>query len=247
MSRWKAAAIHLSLSILVGLLVLALLFLVWYPQPYFDAAGGRGLIVILLGVDIVLGPMLTLILFKSGKKNLLLDLCLIAVIQISALVYGLYVIAQARPVFIVAAIDRFEVVAANEIDPVDLAKGRKPQFRRLSWTGPKLVAAQRPDNLKQRQDLILSNSVGKDLKMFPEFYVDYADGASAMLARAKSLASLHKAKPTSESVVKAWLKGHDRDAASVVWLPVNVRKVAMTMLLDARTGAVLDALPIDPW
>ncbi|MBL0165374.1 MAG: hypothetical protein IPP82_17470 [Xanthomonadales bacterium] len=69
MSRWKAASIHLSISVFVGLLVLALLFLVWYPQPYFNAAGGQALIIFLLGVDIVLGPLLTLVLFKSGKKT----------------------------------------------------------------------------------------------------------------------------------------------------------------------------------
>ncbi|HPG95297.1 MAG TPA: hypothetical protein PLR28_12145, partial [Dokdonella sp.] len=107
MSRWKAAAIHLSISITVGLLTLALLFLVWFPQPYFEAAGGEHLIIVLLCVDLVLGPLLTLILFKSGKKGMLFDLWMIGILQSAALVYGLYVIAEARPVFIVAAVDRF--------------------------------------------------------------------------------------------------------------------------------------------
>ena len=86
MSRWKAASIHLSISILVGLLVLALLFLVWYPEPYFEAAGGQHLIVVLLGVDLVLGPLMTLILFKSGKWGMRFDLWMIGIIQSAALV-----------------------------------------------------------------------------------------------------------------------------------------------------------------
>ncbi len=247
MSRWKAASIHLSISISVGLMVLALLFLVWYPQPYFGAAGGQALIIILLGVDIVLGPMLTLVLFESGKKNLLLDLCLIAAIQVSALIYGLYVIAQARPVFIVAAIDRFEVVSANEIDPVDLAKGSKAEFRRLSWTGPRLVAAKRPDDPGKRSDLLFSGLAGKDIQTFPEYYVDYADEAASMLAHAKPLADLSRSKVDAALILEAWLKKHHREPSSIVWLPTKARKAALTMLLDTKNGAVLGALPIDPW
>lgn len=247
MSRWKAAAIHLSISVAIGLMVLALLFLVWYPQPYFTAAGGQGLIIILLGVDIVLGPLLTLILFKSGKKNLALDLCLIAAIQASALFYGLWVIAQARPVFIVAAIDRFELVSATEIDPADLAKASKAEFRQLSWTGPHLVAARRPIDSGQRNTLLFSGFAGKDIQTFPEYYVEYADEVANLLKRAKPLSGLRQTKPETATRLKAWLEKHQREESSVVWLPINARKAALTMLLDAKTGEALDALPIDPW
>ncbi|HET9032598.1 MAG TPA: TfpX/TfpZ family type IV pilin accessory protein [Dokdonella sp.] len=247
MSRWKAAAIHLSISIFVGLLVLALLFLVWYPPPYFGAAGGEHLIMVLLGVDLVLGPMLTLILFKSGKRGMLFDLCLIAVIQTSALVYGLFVIAQARPVFIVANVARFDLVAANDLNAADLAKGRKPEFRQLSWTGPLIVAARLPTDSKTRNDLLFSALAGKDIQVFPEYYVTYADEAANLLTRAKSLANLRKSKPDSGPILDAWLKKNKRDEADIVWLPINARKAGLTMLLDAKTGAALDALPFDPW
>ena len=247
MSRWKAAAIHLSISIVVGLLALALLLLVWYPQPYFGAAGGEYLVIVLLGVDLVLGPLLTLILFKSGKKGMLFDLGVIALIQASALVYGLYVIAQARPVFIVAVVDRFVVVAANDLNPVDLAKGRRPEFRQLSWTGPRIVAAKLPTDVKIRNDLLFSALAGKDVEVFPEYYVTYADESANLLERAKPLANLRESKPEANPHLDSWLNTHQRGETDVVWLPINARKTGLTMLLDAKTGAVLDALPVDPW
>ena len=117
MSRWKAAAIHLSISAAIGLVVGALLLLVWYPPPYFHAAGADQLVLLLVGVDLVLGPLLTLILFRSGKKGLKFDLAMIAVLQTTALVYGLSVVLQSRPVFLVSAVDRFVLVSASEIDP----------------------------------------------------------------------------------------------------------------------------------
>ena len=247
MSRWKAASIHLSISIAVGLLVFALLFLVWFPQPYFDAAGGQHLILVLLGVDLVLGPLLTLILFKSGKKGMLFDLYLIGLVQSAALVYGMHVIVQARPAFIVAAIDRFNVVAANELDPADLAKASRPEFRSISWTGPRLVAARLPTDPEKSLALMNSGLAGKDIEKFPEYYVPYAEEANGLLAHAKKIDGLRHSSPAAEVAVSAWLDKHHRDSDSVVWLPIVARQASSTMLLDAHSGEVLDALSINPW
>jgi len=247
MSRWKAAAIHLSISITVGLLTLALLFLVWFPQPYFEAAGGEHLIIVLLCVDLVLGPLLTLILFKSGKKGMLFDLWMIGILQSAALVYGLYVIAEARPVFIVAAVDRFNLVAAGDLAPEDLAKGSKPGFRHLSWTGPQVIAARVPPPGKEKTRLMFHGPGGKDIQNYPEHYVDYAEESANLLAHAKPLEKLRKAQPESEAMIAAWLAKRGYRNNAVVWVPVMARKSSATMLLDAKTGEVLDALPIYPW
>ncbi|HMM68647.1 MAG TPA: TfpX/TfpZ family type IV pilin accessory protein [Dokdonella sp.] len=247
MSRWKAASIHLSISISVGLLVLALLFLVWYPQPYFDAAGGEHLVIVLLGVAIVLGPMLTLILFKSGKKGMLFDLCMIGFVQTAALVYGLYVIAQARPVFIAAAVDRFNVVMANEIDPIDLADGKKPEFRSLSFGGPRLVGVELPSDTKEKSDLLFSSLAGKDVQLYPKYYVDYALIASDLLTHARSLEKLRAANPENGRILDRWLEINRREDKDVAWMPISMRKSSLCMLIDAKTGEVLAPLPIYPW
>jgi hypothetical protein len=247
MSRWKAASIHLSISITIGLLVLALLFLVWYPQPYFDAAGGQHLIIVLLGVDLVLGPMLTLILFKSGKKGMLFDLWMIGIVQSAALIYGLHVIAESRPVFIVAAIDRFNVIAEGDIDPADLAEGKNPDFRSYSWTGPRLVGATLPPRGKELTKLMFQGPGGKDIENYPKYYVEYASVSATLLKRAKPLAKLRSTHSEADPILDDWLKRHQRSDIDVVWLPVVARKSSVTMLLDAHTGDVLDAVPIYPW
>lgn len=248
MSRWKAAGIHLSISLLIGLVVLTLLFLVWYPSPYFKASGGQELTLILLGVDLVLGPLLTLVVFKAGKKSLKFDLSVIALLQLSALLYGLHVIVQARPAFIVAAVDRFNIVAANEIKPEDLAKGTTPEFSTISWTGPRLVAARLPADPVERSNLMFAPSEGgAELEWRPATYVDYASEAKTLLARAKPLADLRAKGAGAAATLDAWLKDHPRPETDLAWVPINSRKASLTMLLDARSGAVVDALDIDPW
>ena len=106
-SRWKAAGLHLLISVFVAILAGSLIYFVWYPPPYFKVAGGNNLMLLIMGVDVVVGPLLTLTIFKAGKKGLRFDLTVIALLQITAFCYGLRVIALARPVFVVAAVDRF--------------------------------------------------------------------------------------------------------------------------------------------
>ena len=154
MSRWKAAAIHLSISFAIGLIVGALLLFVWYPRPFFHAAGADELVLLLVGVDLVLGPLLTLILFRSGKWGLKFDLAMIAILQSAALIYGLSIVLKARPVFLVAVVDRFSLISANDLDPADLAKGSQPEFRSLSLTGPRLVGARIPSTWQERNKVL---------------------------------------------------------------------------------------------
>lgn len=247
MSRWKAAAIHLSISAAIGLIAAALIFGVWYPPPYGTAAGATELVLLLLGVDVVLGPLLTLIVFKAGKKSLRFDLGVIALLQACAFLYGMSVVTRARPAFIVAAVDRFVLVSANELDPADLAQGSRPEFRSLPWTGPTVVGAALPTSGPERSDLLFSGMAGKDVEKFPKYYVPYGDAATAMLKAARPLDALRNKHPEANPVLDAWLHRHRRDARNIVWLPLASRRTSLTVLLDRADGSVLDALPLDPW
>ncbi len=115
MSRYKAASIHLAISIFVFSLFLALVFLIWYAYPFNHAQGVGKIVYIMAGVDVILGPLLTLFLFKSGKKGMMFDLIVVAGIQIGALGYGSYVIYSERPVYAVLGHNIAEVVVYSEI------------------------------------------------------------------------------------------------------------------------------------
>lgn len=168
MSRWKAASIHLSMSMAIGLVSAALIFGVWYPRPYSQAMGAFELVFLRMGVDIVLGPLLTLAVFKTGKKYLRVDLAIIGLAQACALGYGLSVVVRAGPVFIVGEIDRFVLVSADDLDSSDLAKASNPQFRALPWTGPRILGAELPTDKKLRNELVFSGARGKDIEKFPQ-------------------------------------------------------------------------------
>jgi hypothetical protein len=247
MSRWKAAGIHLLISCGIGLIAGVLLFGVWYPPPYFHAAGADVLVLLLVGVDLTLGPLLTFVVFKSGKWGLKFDLALIAIIQTVALVYGMSVVLRSRPVFLVSAVDRFMLVAASEIDSADLEKGSKPEFRSLSWTGPRLAGTQMPGTWQERNKVLFSATAGKDIEEYPQYYVDYAAAAEGFLKKAKPLDQLpERNAETNERLATAIRKsGESQD--HLVWVPIVARKENLVMLLDRDSGKPLRAVAINPW
>jgi hypothetical protein len=116
-SRIPAFLIHLCISAtLVGALGAAVYFL-WYPPPYFEFDGGWNVMRVVLLVDVVLGPVLTLIVFRRGKPGLKRDLAIIGSLQLVAFVYGVQVLVEYRPVFAVYSDRNFFSVPWPDLAP----------------------------------------------------------------------------------------------------------------------------------
>lgn len=123
MSRYKAAAIHLFISIFVFSLFLALVLGVWCVYPFYHTEGVTNILYIMAAVDVVLGPLLTLLLFKSGKKGLMFDIAIIAIFQIAALIFGAHTVYSERPSYIVFGDNKFDAVVNAEIDNNKIPEG----------------------------------------------------------------------------------------------------------------------------
>ena len=241
MSRWKAAGIHLGISVALASLVVLLLYFLWYPSPYFDAMGGKFLLVVLVGVDVVLGPLITLIIFNTKKKSLKFDLAVIAFLQIAALGYGVYVMYQARPVFVVYSRGAFTVVPANDIEPERLEMVKRTEFRHLTQSGPMFVYNSPP---KSSEDLVTLMTATEGLA--PEFYLPYREKAILVAKEGKPLTELLKRRPNIRELVSGELKKVKKDEKDVVYFPILAKTMNMTALCDAVSGEILAVLPVDP-
>ena len=108
--RVRASAVHLGISTVIALAALTLIYLVWYPQSLAETQGVSRLALVLIGVDVTIGPLITLIIFNRAKKSLRFDLAVVACLQVAALIYGMHSIFIARPAIIAFNVDRFDVV-----------------------------------------------------------------------------------------------------------------------------------------
>ena len=247
LNRWKASAIHLALSAAIGVSVIALMLALWYPQHYFAAMGGDTLIMLMIGVDVVIGPLITLIIFDPKKKNLRFDLAVIALLQAAALVYGCSVMFKARPVFNVFVVDRFEVVAANGVDEESLEKA-KPPFRTLPLTGPKIAGAREPEDPKRMADIVISAANGgNDLSNLPDLYVPYQELKARAGEKAKPLAQLAKAQPQDAPIIKSFVTASGRAEDTIGFLPMKARNKDMAVVVDKKTGDIVGIVPVNPW
>ena len=241
-----AALIHLSGSLLVAALAGTLVFAFWYPFPYRELSGGRELFVLVVLVDIVLGPLLTLVLFTPLKmpKELWRDLTIVVILQFCALGYGVWTVWQTRPLFLVAEVDRFKVVSRPVIEQV-LMDALPPELQPRSFSGPITTAIRDPKDANEK-NAVLFESIqgGRDYGERPNFYIPY-EGAAA-------LKSLKRARPLEPFLQKYALQRKNAlDLAnkaglrleSVVYFPVIARQEWIA-LLDER-GIVIGFLKGD--
>lgn len=144
MNKIRAALIHLLISIFVIGLFVYIVFFIWYPQPFAELASVIDPLYLLIVVDVIIGPLLTFVVYKKHKKYLKLDLTLIATMQIIALLYGIYIIKEGRPILVTFHKGEFHLLVEKFTKPNELKIDElKPHF----FSSPKLAYILRTDFL----------------------------------------------------------------------------------------------------
>lgn len=239
--RLKFFLIHLSISLIIALSVVGLVFFAWYPTPLVTAVGVTQIFLMMLSIDVIVGPLLGLLVYKEGKKTLKFDLSIIVAIQISALCYGLYSIEQGRPAWLVYNVDRFELVRKNEIANQNINQAQ-PQFRYPSWLKPQFVATEFAKDAKQRSDdMFIEVLGGISLAQKPQRYVDFAKAKEKVQKRAQKLELLQQY--NNKTDVEKILSKYPQATA---FLPMKASVIDMTVLIDSQ-GDVVKIVDLRPW
>lgn len=243
--RIKPFLIHLCISACIAAVVAAIIFFVWYPHPYRTISGGAQLFFMIVSIDVIMGPLCTLIICKPEKSRLALgfDYTTIALVQLAALAYGTWTMAVARPVHMVFEKDLFRVVHATEIEK-DLIKDTPPGINALPLTGPDILSIKLPEDTEKRNaslDLALKGT----LEAFqPALWVPY-DGKAAFDA-ARDMKELRKRLPKAGGEIDAAVRAAGVPEADLRWTAVVGRQfVTWTVLLD-RKGNIVAYVPYDP-
>jgi hypothetical protein len=246
----RAALFHFLGSLLVAALAAVLVFLVWYPPPYGLLSGGRKLFLILVAVDVVCGPLLTLILFspKKPRREIVTDMSLVVMIQLAALAFGMYTAYQARPLFLVHEVDRFRVVGLPDYQGHDVSQALEAlpaSMRPTPTSGPVTVGVRPPATQEERQEVLFESVYGgRDYAQRPEFYVPYDTAYQVkVLDRAKPLASFVKHFPESENDANTVLRKAGVAMNDAKFLPV-LHKQEWIAVMDVK-ARIIGFLPGD--
>ncbi|WP_151958256.1 TfpX/TfpZ family type IV pilin accessory protein [Acinetobacter junii] len=233
---------HLLLSFLVALLVIGLVFFIWYPSPLATAVGVTHIFLMLLVIDVILGPLLGLLVYKEGKKTLKFDLSVIILIQIAALCYGVYSIAQGRPAWLAYYVDRFQLIRNNEIIDKNIGKALS-QYQNPSWFKPQYVGVEFAQDKQIRNDDIFAEVLGGiSVAQKPERYVPLDKVKNQIQKRAQSLETLNKF--NDKILVQKTLSQYPQATAFV---PLKANAVDMTVLINKEKGEVVKIVDLRPW
>lgn len=247
-NRVRASGVHLLISICVAALSAALVFLVWYPYPLAQASGVTDIFLLVLVVDISLGPLITLFVFDLKKPELRRDLLIVGLIQLAALLYGIYTVYVARPAYVVFAGDRFDLVFANDLDEKKRSEARLPEFRRVPMFGPETIAAPMPTDPQERTTLMFESvNGGPDLYQLPKFYRPYADAKTSIVRHAQALEQLKAFNKERIAEVDSLSSKYRVKKADVGFVPLKGKIQDLSVVIDRTTGEVLEIVDLKPW
>lgn len=239
-TRWQAFSIHLGLCAALYFVLLYLILFHWYPQPYFAADGGWQGIRLITGVDLVLGPLLTLIVFKPGKPGLRRDLTMIGVLQIVAIVWGTWLVYEQRTAMVTYAYGSFYTLNPEQLQS---AGDKAIQIAEQAETIPPYGFIRLPENPRERTEFVLKTLVtGKLLHQLGDRYETL--GKSHMSEMLVKSLKLDRYISQNQNAIDQFLARHGGKLEDYAFFPLVGRYEEPLLALRRSDGKILDTLDI---
>ncbi|MFI0398085.1 MAG: TfpX/TfpZ family type IV pilin accessory protein [Thiolinea sp.] len=240
----KASLTHLIISLFIVGLVLAVVISLWYPEPFLTISGLFGIVLMMLVIDLILGPLLTFIVFKSEKSSLKFDLATIAFIQLLALAYGTYTIYKAHPLYIAYAVDRFTPIDANEVVPEN---ARYKEFKKSKLSRPTIVYVKKPSDPTELSKVTIEVLSGKtDLDARPEYYEPISKNIETIFKNKFDLTKiLEKEKYKIE--INKFLSKNGGSIQDYAFIPLVGRQEDVLWAWSLKNKEPIDILRINPF
>jgi hypothetical protein len=243
-NKLKASLVHLTISALIVISFLIFVRSYWYPEPFFGISGLMAILVTIVVVDLILGPLLTFVVYKPQKPTLKFDLAVIAAIQIAALSYGAYTVYQAHPLYITYAIDRFSPINTSEVNP---ANAKFDELKKSKLTGPTLVYLQKPTDRAEMARITTELLSGKaDLDARTEYYLPLHSKIDEILARSLNIDNYTK-DPDNKAKLDIFLKKHGSNVTDYAFLPLVGKEKDVLWAFSRKTKKPVDIIEISPW
>ena len=246
MTKAKAALLHFTVSGLVVGSVLAVVFFVWYPGFLFALSGAISPVLVMVGVDLTLGPLLTFIVYRKNKPGLKFDLGFIVSVQLVALLYGSITLFNERPHFLVFAADSFTAISAQQVDMDAL---RFDELRRKPTAGPVLAFADLPNDPETRQDFLegVLFEGQPDLERRTEFFEPYEAGAGSIRARAIRIEEFDAANEAEAQEIRRAIERYGNGSRPLGLVPARSFHAEYSIVLDLVSLEPLGAVAVDAW
>jgi hypothetical protein len=244
--RLRAAGLHFLLSGVIVAAAGTVVFLGWYPLPFNAIAGVASIFWLLICVDLMLGPLLTLAVYAPHKPARVRgrDVAVIATFQVVAFAYGLSVMHAARPVYLVHEVDRLHVLTASDITPAETepSQGVAPD---VPTFGVRLVGVRDPRDGAEKLDAIEQALAGRDTFARPDWWTsvneEYRSKHGKKVLDVLAVAAQY---PALRQPLNDCLKKSRINADEMAMLPLLFNGQEWWVILDRVSWSPMRCLPI---
>lgn len=241
----KAFFTHFLLSAALALVAGVVIAFYWYPSIFLYISNGSQIILLIIIIDVFLGPIISLIIFsaKKNRRALILDYTIIGILQIAALCYGLWIAYESRPQFLVFEYKNFYVVHASDIGTRDKYTNNFNQQPKIH--GVRSLSLRSPHSGAEQLEIINKSLEGLTEALQVELWQPYDLAIPSIKGHCKTLTEV-KNPVAREQLAAAFAKSpspHSMDG--LCFLPVISRQQVWTASIDKETGQPLSFFPVD--
>ena len=236
-AKFRAFGTHLLLSVVVFGAIIALTVRLWYPPPFFWIDGGLQITLLAAAVDIVAGPLLTLVVYRPKKPRLMMNLAVIAAIQAGALAWGVGTLYSQRPVLMA-----FVPYNQNRFFPVTEAQvregARSPQeLRALSPHRPAMVFIDLPEDPADAASLMTSQMTSV-LRHTERFHAIDAERLARIARSARSRKVYEVISKKYVEGIDRFVAGHGGNADGFAFIPLQGRFGNALLAISKADGSL---------
>jgi hypothetical protein len=171
-SRFTASFVHLLLSAVLLAILISIVIFVWYPGALMFAGGAEQGLKIVIAVDLILGPLLTLVVYNLNKprKELIRDLAIIAIFQFSCLFVGMSLVYEQRPIAVVYSGNDFYILDQQQVEKHEI---EMTILDSIEGRYPKIIFEKPPLNENERMQYEVSKSPYFPLSFYSDLWIAF--------------------------------------------------------------------------
>jgi hypothetical protein len=238
--RLKAFGWHLTASALALTVILGTLYAGWYRWPGWYLADASQVVLVLASVDLVLGPLLTLVIASSKKprRELVRDISIIAVVQLCALGYGTASLWNGRPLFYAFSENVLQLVQAYDIEPQELALARQNNAPIIPhwYSVPRWIWAPLPADSAEHDKIVASAvSGGSDVIGMPRYYRLWEEGLPQLRGQLKKVDDVAYFTAKQKAALKLRMQAAGFASDELDAIPFTGRGKPLLAIFDLKT------------
>jgi hypothetical protein len=238
--RLKAFSLHLISSATALTLILGSLYFGWYRWPGWHLTDVTTVVLVMVCVDVVLGPTLTLIIAneKKSRRELTRDIGIIVAVQLCALIYGSVSLWDGRPLYYAFSENILQLVQAYDIDAKDAEIGRQqnPALAPHWYSLPRWIWAPLPQNAEESQKIVASAVAGgDDVTSMPKYFKPWEDGLPSLRSHLKKVDDVPYFAKSQKKTLKERMKAAGLRDDQANTMPLTGRGYPLLAVVDPGT------------